>query len=107
RLPAGALEWHDRRACGVGRDFCAHVASHHVETEIEARGRPGRCEDSAGVDKENVWLTANCGKPARQFCCPKPMRGGAETVERARCRQHKCSCANRGNARTAFERPLE
>ena len=85
----------------------AAVVGNHMQTEVHARGGPGRGQDIALVDVKHrgidLHLRVTLGKARRTF----PMGRGASAVEQPGCRQHERPAANRSDSAATGVGPLK
>jgi hypothetical protein len=104
RLPTRTFERHHGGSRRLGGNRGAEVASHQVQTQIEARGGTRGRQDIPVVDIENVGINLYFRIAARQLASTAPVCRGTPAVENTGCGQYERAGANRRDACTSRER---
>jgi len=66
---------------GAPRQLGAGMLADQMQTQVQARGHSGRCQNGAFINEQNTGVDVDVGVPPRQLAGPLPMGGGSPAVQ--------------------------
>ncbi len=106
RLAPRPLQRHDASSGDSGRMLGPQIAADQMEAKVERRRTTRGCADPAVLHIQNRRVDRGPRAALRKRIGCEPMRGRPAPVEKAGCRQHKRTRADRGDTGPASGRAL-